>query len=199
MVEVSDLVTLVESFAPDNDPRAKHSRDRTLTLLRTAAWPLDRRAFTSGHITTSGLVLSPDGHRVLLVFHRRLRRWLQPGGHVEPGDPDIMAAARREVAEETAVELDLDIAPMLVGIDVHHIPASDVEPAHVHHDLVFGFMARSDGVASADALRVAWCPWDRLDDFAADPPVRRAAQRARSVFRPGGPRVSGSRPVAVSR
>ena len=186
MIEVSDLVSLVESFAPDDDPRARHSRDRTLALLRTATWPLDRRAFTSGHITASGLVLSPDGHRVLLVFHRRLRRWLQPGGHVEPADADIVSAARREVREETAVDLDDGAPPVLVGIDVHEIPATPGEPGHVHHDLVFGFVARSDGPESVEALRVAWCPWDRLDDFAADAPVLRAAQRTRAAFRAGG-------------
>jgi ADP-ribose pyrophosphatase YjhB (NUDIX family) len=118
---------------------------------------------------------------------------------VEAGDPDIVAAARREVGEETAVELDQEAVPALVGIDVHQIPASEGEPAHVHHDLVFAFMARSDGVTSADALRVAWCPWDRLDDFAADPPVRRAAERARAVFRAGGARTSAPRQVAAGR
>jgi len=125
---------------------------------------------------------------VLLVFHRRLRRWLQPGGHVEPADPDILSAARREVREETAVDLEDGASPLLVGLDVHAIPPTPAEPGHVHHDLVFGFVARSEGLESAEALRVAWCPWDRLDDFAADAPVRRAARRARAAFAPSAGR-----------
>jgi 8-oxo-dGTP pyrophosphatase MutT (NUDIX family) len=199
MIEVADVVALVEAFTPDEDPRARHSRDQTLALLRTAARPLDRRAFAPGHVTASGLVLSPQGDRVLLVFHRRLRRWLQPGGHLEPEDADIVSAARREVREETAVELDDAQQPVLVGIDVHEIPATGVEPAHVHHDLVFGFTSLGDGEGSAERLHVAWCPWDRLDEFAADAPLRRAARRARHHRRPAASRISAPHPKPVRR
>jgi 8-oxo-dGTP pyrophosphatase MutT (NUDIX family) len=183
-IEVRDLVELVEAFVPDDDRAARANRDRTLSLLRTAAWPLDRRAFATGHVTTSGLVLSPDGERVLLVFHPRLRRWLQPGGHLEASDSDIATAARREVREETGVGLDDGADPVLVGIDVHDIPATPAEPRHVHHDLVFAFLARDDESESVEALRAAWCHWNRLDDFTADPPLRRAAHRARAALRP---------------
>jgi hypothetical protein len=100
------------------------------------------------------------------------------------------------VREETAVDLDGGTPPVLVGIDVHEIPATPTEPGHVHHDLVFGFVARSDGMESVEALRVAWCPWDRLDDFAADAPVQRAVHRARAALRPGG---APARQVAANR
>jgi 8-oxo-dGTP pyrophosphatase MutT (NUDIX family) len=165
-------------------------------LLRTAVRPLDRRTFTTGHVTTSGLVLSPDRERILLVFHPRLRRWLQPGGHLEPGDPDIVSAARREVWEETGVMLDHAAPPVLVGIDVHHIPANPAEPRHQHHDLVFGFVARDEGAEPVEARRAAWCPCDRLDDFAVDPPLRHAARRARAAHRP---KVRRSNHVAAVR
>jgi 8-oxo-dGTP pyrophosphatase MutT (NUDIX family) len=189
MIEVSDLVELLERFVPADDRAARSGRDRTLALLRTAAWPLDRRSFASGHVTASGLVLSPDRERVLLIFHPRLRRWVQPGGHLEVSDADIAGAARREVLEETGVELDESAGPVLVAVEVHHIPAGPTEPAHVHHDLVFGFVARSEAARPVDALRAAWSPWDRLEDFAADAALRRAAQRARAVCRPGASRA----------
>jgi 8-oxo-dGTP pyrophosphatase MutT (NUDIX family) len=195
MIEVSGLVALVEEFSPDDDRAARTGRDRTLALLRTAAWPLDRRSYSTGHLTTSGLVLSADREQVLLIFHPRLRRWLQPGGHLEPGDLDIASAARREVREETGVALDESAAPRLVGIDVHHIPASAAEPAHVHHDLVFGFVARDQSAEPVEGLRAAWCRWDRLDDFAADAALRRAAHRARPVGRRRAPRSHDSVPA----
>jgi 8-oxo-dGTP pyrophosphatase MutT (NUDIX family) len=178
MIGIPDLIALVESFVPDDDPRARDSQVRTLDLLRTAARPFDRAAYAPGHVTASGLVLSPHGDQVLLVFHRRLQRWLQPGGHVEPSDIGIVGAARREVQEETAVELDERVLPALIGIDVHTIPQSEREPGHLHHDLVFRFVARSDSLAPGDRPAVAWCPIDRLDRFSADPPLRRAARRA---------------------
>ncbi|HET7038322.1 MAG TPA: NUDIX domain-containing protein [Gemmatimonadales bacterium] len=177
-MDIAHLIALVEGFVPDDDPRAREARGGTLDLLRTAARPLDRRSFAPGHVTASGLVLSPEGGRVLLVFHRRLGRWLQPGGHVEPLDTDIIGAARREVREETSVELDDTVSPELVGIDVHSIPASAGEPAHLHHDLVFRFVARSDRLAGGEAAPAAWCPVERLEEYDTDPPLRRAARRA---------------------
>jgi 8-oxo-dGTP pyrophosphatase MutT (NUDIX family) len=113
------------------------------------------------------------------VFHARLRRWLQPGGHLEPTDDSIVAAARREVLEETGVIVDAGPDTRLVAVDVHDIPAGRGEPAHRHHDLMFGFVARGWApLADGGALRAAWCPVDRLGDFAVDEPLRRAVARA---------------------
>jgi 8-oxo-dGTP pyrophosphatase MutT (NUDIX family) len=53
------------------------------------------------HFTASGVVLSGDGH-VLLVEHRKLGWWLYPGGHIEPNE-DPAQAVVREVAEETGI------------------------------------------------------------------------------------------------
>ena len=47
----------------------------------------------SGHMTASGLVIFED--KVLLIFHNKLEKWLQPGGHLEYRDESIMEAARR--------------------------------------------------------------------------------------------------------
>ena len=103
MIQVADLHAIVDAFDPAGNPRATWSRARLLSLLREHPRPLERTSYDPGHVTASGLVLSPDGSSVLLVLHRRLGRWLQPGGHLEPGDPDIAAAARREVREETGL------------------------------------------------------------------------------------------------
>jgi len=116
---------------------------------------------------------------VLLVFHPRLQRWLQPGGHVEESDVSLLHAARREVHEETG--LDLGDAPptQLVSVDVHAIPACGGEPAHRHHDLMFCFDAAGSVATPTNAtLRTAWCAPDRLEEFAVDLPLRHAVGRA---------------------
>jgi 8-oxo-dGTP pyrophosphatase MutT (NUDIX family) len=56
-----------------------------------------------GHFTASAFVLHPSGEALLLILHRKLGMWLQPGGHLESSDVDHLGAARREVAEETGV------------------------------------------------------------------------------------------------
>ena len=64
---------------------------------------VSRRNFT-GHVTGSGLVLSPDRSHVLLIHHRFLERWLQPGGHMEPHEITPYDTALREVREETGLQ-----------------------------------------------------------------------------------------------
>jgi 8-oxo-dGTP pyrophosphatase MutT (NUDIX family) len=161
--------------------RAVRSLELTRALLRQSADPFARTSFDPGHITASGVVLTADRGRVLLVFHRRLQRWLQPGGHVESTDDDLAETARREVLEETGVDLDPRAAPRLVGVDVHPIPARDDEPPHFHHDLVFRFLAQGDRVAPEWGREVRWCDVDRLADYDADEALRRAVARARTL------------------
>ena len=107
-------------------------------------------------------MFSPNGGSVLLVFHSRLKRWLQPGGHVEPEDADLRAAALREAAEETGLgELEsLPAVPTIFDVDVHPIPARREQPAHAHFDVRFLFRARREQsamvVAGSDAGSVRW-------------------------------------------
>jgi 8-oxo-dGTP pyrophosphatase MutT (NUDIX family) len=160
----------VSQFDPGPGDRARRSRDATLRLLETVRQPFSRTTFDPGHVTASGIVLSPAGDRSLLVFHARLGRWLQPGGHVEPQDRDLAETARREVLEETGIRLDERVAPALVGIDVHEIPAARGEPLHLHHDLAFRLLATDPDQ-----------PVARLADWGADEPLRLAVERARSL------------------
>lgn len=105
------------------------------------------------HVTGSAVVLDGDG-RVLLHRHKRLARWLQPGGHVDPGEgPDD--AARREVVEETGLTAwHPPTGPRLVHVDVHEGPRG-----HVHLDL--RYLLHADGSArlepaAGESPDVAW-------------------------------------------
>src|ERR1700730_5750156 len=122
-VSPASVAAVVRSCGDSSDGQALKSRELILLLLECSPDPFSRDQFTPGHVTCTGLVLAPDDERLLLVHHRRLDRWLLPGGHVEPDDAAIWHAARREVTEETGVPLIPDGVPPLAGIDVHGIPA----------------------------------------------------------------------------
>ncbi len=103
---------------------------------------LTSRTTFTGHVTCSAAVCDPAG-RVLHIRHNVLKRWLRPGGHLEPADGALVGAAVREVGEETgipAVALRL-VDEVPVDIDVHPIPANAGrdEPDHWHFDLCFAF------------------------------------------------------------
>jgi len=176
-ISVPDVVALVESFDPTADGRALASVEQTMELLEGSAEPFSRTSYQPGHITASAVVLSPDRQHVLLVYHERLRRWLQPGGHVEADDTTVQDTARREVLEETGIRLDPSLVPPLVGIDVHEIPATAKEPYHLHHDLMFTFAVASQAVPSTDH-RATWCPIADLPRFHVDGPLLRGVARA---------------------
>jgi len=175
-----NTVSLVEAFDPSGSERARSSRVAILDLLHNHPRPLDRRSFDPGHITASAVVLSHDRGSIMLVHHRRLDRWLQPGGHVEPGDNNVIETARREVREETGLELDTSSNVSLVGADVHAIPASGEEPRHLHHDLTFGFTASVDAAEPCGSERAIWCAIDQLDSYGVDEPLRASLERTLS-------------------
>jgi 8-oxo-dGTP pyrophosphatase MutT (NUDIX family) len=164
-------------FAEDGE--ALKSRELALLLLEHTANPFSRSQFTPGHITCTGLVLAPDGVRLLLVHHRRLDRWPLPGGHIEPDDLGLADAARREVCEETGAPLVAERDPRLISFDVHGIPPNRREPYHLHHDLAFLFHAQAeDCFVSPESRAVAWCAPSEFDGYALPGNVRRAYGRA---------------------
>lgn len=126
-----------------------------------------RKSF-SGHGTGAAIVLSPDRTKLLMVHHITLDKWLQPGGHWDPEDPNPWTVAQREAEEETGVEIaeavhiDPDRPHIPIDIDIHHIPANDTkqEPAHYHHDFRYVFVAASEKIAAeeTEVSEVAWVP-----------------------------------------
>ena len=142
-----------------------------------------------GHFTGSAWLVSADGDRVLLMHHRKLDRWLQPGGHAD-GDTDLARVALREAEEETGL-VGLRVDGDIFDIDRHRIaghvlvtcpdgpaspsafapgersPARADEPEHWHYDVRYVVRASADEsfVVNAESHALAWRP---VDAVAAD-------------------------------
>jgi 8-oxo-dGTP pyrophosphatase MutT (NUDIX family) len=103
------------------------------------------------HVTASAVVVGPAG--VLLHQHKRLGLWLQPGGHLEPGE-DSLSAAGREALEETG----LHVRP--VRSEVIHVDVHGGGRGHVHLDLRHLFTGDGPPVPpEGESQRVAWFSW----------------------------------------
>ncbi len=175
----SELRNQLATHVPADALEAEHL-GRMLDLCDSVADPFSRASFEPGHFTASAFVLSPERDALLLIFHAKLARWLQPGGHVDAADPDMLAAARREAHEEVGLD-DLECAlPGPFDLDVHAIPPLRGEPSHAHFDVRYLFRAPSRlARAASDAKAVRWVPLAELTAELSDASVMRAVQKLR--------------------
>ena len=174
-----------------SEPREEADRARMTEFARGHADPFDR-TIPEGHFTGSGLVMSEDGRSVLLLHHLKLHRWLQPGGHGDPGEVRGEDVAAREVREETGLEPRLHpTAPRPFDVDIHTIPARKTDPAHEHLDLRYLFIARADeplleetseDAATLDGPRLRWFDVDEALAMEIDPGLKRMIVKARRII-----------------
>lgn len=124
------------------------------------------RSLLAGHITASAWVLTPDYKQVALLHHKKLDRWLQPGGHAD-GDENVERVARKELEEETGVSDVSLIGSSFFDIDIHKIPARKEVPEHEHFDIRFAFVANNPDQLkkNEESNEVAWIAIDELEQF----------------------------------
>jgi 8-oxo-dGTP pyrophosphatase MutT (NUDIX family) len=146
------------------DAREHASVEEFLERFDQLASPFDEYA-DPVHVTASAIVVGERG--VVLHRHKRLGLWLQPGGHIDPGESP-WEAALREAGEETGLPVswpERDGAQPLIHVDVHPGPRG-----HRHLDLRYlVHAADADPAPGADESQdVRWFPWDEAIEIADD-------------------------------
>ncbi|WP_037674197.1 NUDIX hydrolase [Streptomyces griseus] len=126
------------------------------------------KACADGHITASALVVDPERGRVLLTLHKKLRMWLQMGGHCEPDDPTLASAALREGTEESGIPGLALLPGGPVRLDRH------LTPCAWHLDVQYAALAPAGAVEaiSDESLDLRWFAYDEVKDVADDSVVR---------------------------
>lgn len=161
------------------DAREEADLAAILRLVETEAGCFSRGTFAPGHVTGSGFIVHPASRRVLLHHHRRLGAWLQMGGHDE-GESDPRATALREGAEESGLRDLALLAPDILDVDVHRIPAGKGEPPHLHHDVRYALATSVPDAIRRDDAESVDLRWFSFAEAAAamdDPDASRALAR----------------------
>ena len=170
--QIQELSVAYLSLFPDEEERIKIFTDY---INRTQSDNLYDRKNFDGHITTSAFIINRKMQEILLLKHKSLNRWLQPGGHVEQ-DKTLLASALREAEEETGIpakeliniSIDSNVA-VPFDIDPHFIPANPkkMEAGHYHHDIryLFSYEGNGDVAFNEDeSTGLKWVPFTELKE-----------------------------------
>jgi 8-oxo-dGTP pyrophosphatase MutT (NUDIX family) len=163
----ADLVDARKAVeAADLDPDAERHRRSILEFLDVHDDAL-HRSCRRGHLTGSALVLDDAGERVVVLHHRKLQRWLQPGGHCD-GDANLAAVALREATEETGTD-GLRVHPVAIDVDVHEV-APPAEGPHLHLDVRYLVVAPpgAELAGNHESTAIRWATVDELTEVGLD-------------------------------
>jgi len=131
------------------------------------------RSNLKGHITASAFVIDRAARKLLLIHHKKLDKWLQPGGHCD-GDEDTLAVAIREVFEETGVEIAAQ-DQRIVDLDIHTIPERKEVPEHEHFDVRYLFESDAEKplTRNHETLALQWIAFEDIRKYTGEESVLR--------------------------
>src|SRR5579871_4499535 len=127
------LISLLENYVPTIQ---EASYQKKILFFINQYPDCFERSLKVGHITASAWLLNKDNSKALLMHHKKLGIWVQPGGHCD-GNPDVLSVALKEAQEESGIQAIEPLSLSIFDIDIHAIPAIKTEPAHYHYDIRF--------------------------------------------------------------
>lgn len=157
----SGLLSLLAAYTPSEGE--EYEMYNEIGQFVTANEDCFERTLSIGHVTASGWVVSPERGHVLLMHHRKLDRWFQPGGHCD-GDPDVVLVAAKEVSEETGLSHPQLAQEGIFDVDIHLIPSNSKDSAHYHYDIRFLFEADPEQslLINSESKDLRWVPVDEV-------------------------------------
>jgi 8-oxo-dGTP pyrophosphatase MutT (NUDIX family) len=184
----AELVATLRGYVPTGDVE-EADVGRVLRVLESVADPWSRREPL--HLTASAIVVHAASGRVLLRWHERFQRFMQVGGHGDPGEWNPLAIALREAVEETGLpdlrpfeRGDRGVGGELIHVVVVPVPARADEAAHEHADLRFLLETAQPDEArpESSAAPVRWVSFGEAVELVGEENLRLLLERARALL-----------------
>ena len=174
----------LQTYAPfDSHEREMTTRLQNFLQAATNQNPFGRDLAGAvpevGHVTGSAWIASREHSHVVLLYHKKLNKWVQPGGHCD-GEENVMSVALREAQEETGLQSTPGSSGVF-DIDVHEIPEYWNTPAHLHFDVRFLLLADATEkvVCSDESKDVRWVSLDEALRLSDEESIARMVRKTR--------------------
>lgn len=170
------LLDLLENHNPSDNNERKMTNE-TIEFVKTNE-DCFKRELLIGHVTGSAWIVNDARTHVLMMHHRKLNQWFQPGGHCD-GDPDVLNVALKEANEETGLENLKVVDGEIYDVDVHLIPERKGVPAHYHYDVRFLIEADMNEplIVTEESNDLAWVSLDKIAEHNDSESIMRMARK----------------------
>jgi 8-oxo-dGTP pyrophosphatase MutT (NUDIX family) len=169
------LLEILRRYAPPSEDRGAEVRRIISFVEREPACA--ERSHQFGHLTGSAWIVTADRTKALLLHHRKLNRWMQPGGHAD-GELDLLAVALREAREESGLSSIEPVSGEVFDVDIHEIPPFKGIPAHYHFDVRFLLVGDDTEKPSRneESNEVKWIELSAIREYTDEESVLRMAR-----------------------
>ncbi|MCG8308306.1 MAG: NUDIX hydrolase [Cytophagales bacterium] len=179
----SELIESIESYSTSYRDEALFV-PRFKSLLNNFENCFER-SLTTGHMTASAWIVDKKVDSILLLHHKKLNRWLQPGGHAD-GDEDVCSVALKEAEEETGLRSLKLHEKEIFDIDIHLIPKQIDVQAHFHFDIRYLFLADKNErhIVSRESNMLQWISLGEVERYVGcNPSILRMVLKTKSTFK----------------
>lgn len=183
---MSSLLKLLQNYTPFDEHEAQMTAQLRAFLEGVASDAVFGRDLAGeapnwGHVTGSAWIVNEDASRVIMLYHAKLNKWVQPGGHCD-GESDVLSVAMREAREETGLEV-APVTAEIFDIDVHRIPEYWNTPEHFHYDVRFLLRAdsKTSPVVSHESRAVRWVSLEEAAQLSASTSITRMIEKTRRL------------------
>jgi 8-oxo-dGTP pyrophosphatase MutT (NUDIX family) len=178
------LIHLLNQYRSKTDQEHQKATKQTmLSFLTSEGIKSFHRESIQAHFTASAWIVNLHSKEVIMLHHKKLNKWLQPGGHAD-GETDLQIVAKKEAHEETGLN-HLNLATEnIFDLDIHEIPEHKGIPKHEHYDVRFAYFCKNKEAIkiNEESTDFKWIKLSNIRDLTSEESILRMAKKTESII-----------------